>query len=294
MKMRKFGLVVAFCVAFVFSASGPASAAAIFLTGHDPDFHASSGAGENPTGAQHINQVAIEFILDPLFNPFAGLAPKFLFVEAVMAVPGGHKAGALGLANSGYLAGVHYDLHGAATLGAALDLLGDAGGYSGIVVASDFGGLLTQNELNILNSRSADIISFLNAGGGLYAMAESNGGAHLTPSGGRFGFLPFVVSSTAFDAAESGNTVTAFGASLGLVASDVNGNFSHNIFQGTFGLSAVDVDPQGNVLSLAGRGTIVDGGVGQVTPVPEPGSLLLVASGVVAWRVKRRRRADAA
>lgn len=294
MKIRKCGLVVAFCVAFVFSGSDRASGATIFLTGHDPDYHASSGAGENPTGAQHLNQVAIEFILDPLFNPFVGMAPKFLFVEAVMAPVGGHKAGAVGLLNSGYVAGADYDLHGAGTLSAALDLLGEAAGYSGIVVASDFGGLLTQNELNILNSRSADIISFLNAGGGLYAMAESNGGAGLTPLGGHFGFLPFVVSSTAFDAAESGNIVTPFGASLGLVASDVNGNFSHNIFQGTFGLNAVDVDPQGNILSLAGRGVIVDDGVGQVTPVPEPGSLLLVASGIVAWGAKRRRRADAA
>ena len=285
--MRKFQLVVVFCIALVFSASDRASGAAIFLTGHDPDFHASSGAGENPTGAQNLNMVAIDFIQDPLFNPFVGTAPKFLFVEAVVAPPGGHKAGALGLANSGYVAGVDYDLHGATTLNAALDLLGDAGGYSGIVVASDFGGLLTQNELNILNSRSADIISFLNAGGGLYAMAESNGGAGLTPLGGHFGFLPFVVSSTAFNAAESGNIVTPFGASLGLLSSDVNGNFSHNIFQGTFGLNAVDVDPAGNILSLAGRGTIGDGGVGAV---PEPGSLLLVASGIVAWRARRRRR----
>ena len=100
-------------------------------------------------------------------------------------------------------------------------------------MASDFGGVLTQAELNILNARSADIITLLNAGGGLYAMAESNGGAHLTPSGGHYGFLPFIVSSTAFDAAEVANVVTPFGLTLGLVNSDVNGNFSHNYFSST-------------------------------------------------------------
>ena len=36
----------------------------IFLTGHDPDFHAFVGG--NAAGAQHINQRAIDFIMDPV------------------------------------------------------------------------------------------------------------------------------------------------------------------------------------------------------------------------------------
>jgi hypothetical protein len=48
-------------------------------------------------------------------------------------------------------------------------------------VASDFGGILTQAELNILNADSSNIINFPNSGGGLYAMAEHNSGAGLTP-----------------------------------------------------------------------------------------------------------------
>ena len=95
--------------------------------------------------------------------------------------------------------------------------------------------MLTQAELDILDSRSNDIISFLNAGGGLYAMAESNNGAGLTPKGGRFGFLPFIVSSTSFDQSESGDTLTPFGTGLGLTTTDINGNFSHNIFTSTGG-----------------------------------------------------------
>jgi hypothetical protein len=225
-------------------------AGSIFLTGHDPDFHASLGG--NTTGARDLNTTAINFITDAAFNTFkAGGVNKFLFVESSIPVPGGHTVGMNGIIASGYTEGVNFDHVTAATLNAALNNLGTT--YNAIVIASDFGGILTQAELNILNTRSADIISFLNAGGGLYAMAESNNGAHLTPGGGQFGYLPFIVTSTPLDQTEVGNTVTAFGAGLGLTNSDVNGNASHNVFTGTGGSTTVDVDSQGRILSLATR-----------------------------------------
>ncbi len=232
----------------------------VFLTGHDPDFHASLGG--NAAGAQNINIVAISFVMDPAFNPFvAGGINQFLFVQSNIAPPGGHTNGLNGIIASGFILGTDFEHHDATTLNDELDELGTS--YSAIVIASDFGGILTQAELDILNARSADIITFLNAGGGLYALAESNSGAHLTPNGRHFGFLPFVVSSTQFNQAEVGNVVTPFGASLGLVNADVNGNASHNIFTATSGLSIVDFDPQGNILSLAGRG-VIDPGAGFV------------------------------
>jgi len=222
--------------------------------------------------------------MDSGFNTFVSTAPKFLFVESNIAVPSGHTVGKNGIIDSGYTEGVNFNAADASTLNAQLNLLGVAGGYSAIVIASDFGGILTQAELNILNARSADIIAFLNAGGGLYAMAESNNGAHLTPGGGQFGYLPFIVTSTAFDQSEVGNTVTAFGASLGLANSDVNGNASHNIFTSTGGMNVVDFDSQGNILSLAVRARIDTGGV-----VPEPASLALLAVAFAALRLTRRR-----
>lgn len=268
------GLVLAFGTAGEAVADG-----SIFLTGHDPDFHSQSDVG-----AQHINQAAISFILDPLYNTYSnGGVHKFLFVESKGSVPGGHLRGVNGMTISGYANGVDFEHHDFSTLDAELDQLGTK--YAGIVVASDFGGLLRQAELDILNTRSTDIVDFLNDGGGLYAMAEGNGGAHLTPTGGHFGYLPFVVSSTPADQSETGITLTAFGASIGLTSGDVNGNFSHNVFDDDFGLSVVDYDSQDRILTLAGRGMIVDDGV-----IPAPGAALLAVLGYSMLGGLRRRR----
>ena len=189
--MRKLNVILLigiFCMGLFVPLS---RAGSIFLTGHDPDFHATSGATENPIGARNIISTGVNFITDAGFNPFtAGGVNKFLFVESKGSTPGGHKPGVNGLIATGFSVGLDFDHHDFSTLNAALDQLGTT--YNSIVVASDFGGLLRQAELDILNSRSSDIINFLNAGGGLFAMAESNNGAHLTPGGGHFGFLPLL------------------------------------------------------------------------------------------------------
>lgn len=237
-------------------AAGTARAGgSVFLTGHDPDFHATLGG--NGVGAQRINQVAINFIRDPGFNPFVAIAPKFLFVESNIPVPGGHTVGKNGIVASGYVEGVDFDHADATTLNAALNLLGVPGGYSAIVIASDFGGLFTQAELDILNGRQASIATFLNAGGGLYAMAESNSGAHLTPGGGQYAYIPTIVSAVNVDQSEVGNTVTPYGAGLGLTNADINGNASHVVFTYINGYNVVDRDAAGRILSIAGREQVI-------------------------------------
>jgi len=268
-----------------------ALAGSIFVTGHDPDFHALSTEGPNPSGAININDVAIKFIMDPAFNTYvAGGNQHFLYVECdTCTVPGGHVNGALGITASagGFPAGTTFETHGAADgLATALTQLGTK--YSAIVIGSDFGGMLTQAELDLLNAASPGIISFLNSGGGLYAMAETTPANNGLASSGFFGFLPFLVTTSPVGEFETGNTVTPFGASLGLTNADINGNFSHNVFTSTGGMNVVDIDAGGEILSLATRSQVTSGGV-----VPEPSALLLISSGLAGlggfmWRQRHR------
>jgi hypothetical protein len=98
----------------------------------------------------------------------------------------------------------------------------------------------------------------LNAGGGLVPLAED--GNHQPPTAGAapapFGFLPFLVSSTAFEEAENRDVLTPAGANLGLTNSDINGNFSPNIFTATGGMNVVDRNAAGQILSLDFRGNV--------------------------------------
>jgi hypothetical protein len=211
----------------------------IFLTGHDPDWHAL--AGSNSLGAEHINQAGIQFVTDPAYNVFAAAGiHKFLWVSSKTPPPGIYLDTTAGLVASGFVEGTDFDRADASTLPAALGQLGST--YAAIVIASDFGGILTQAELDILDANSAVIIEFLNRGGGLCAMAETSPDFGGLASTGFFGFLPFVLTSVPTGEAESSNSLTVFGAGLGLANFDINGNFSHNSFTSTAGLTIVDTD----------------------------------------------------
>ena len=227
----------------------------IFLTGHDADFHAVSG---NTEGARNINRTAINFIRHPAVNPFVGVATAgFLFVESnISPAPDGHRFGKRGIKASGFDEGVDFEHHDASTLDSELDLLGTK--YDAIVVASDDGGLLTEAELVILNARSEDILTFINAGGGIYALVENGS---LTQQATKFGYLPFILSTTAFGRRGAGVQLTDFGRSLGLTTDDVNGNFDHQLFDDSFGLHVVDLNRDGRILSLAGRGPVNSSGI---------------------------------
>jgi len=249
----------------------------VFVSGHDPDFHAV--LGPNVTGAQHLIQHSVSFARN-------GSSLPFLFIQTDLTneALGDHTNSEQGLINSGFVAGVDYVKVDAATF-ATTPLLTTS--FSAIFVPSDHGGTLTGNDLKAVDARSADILNFINAGGGLVAFAED--GFHQPASPGPepalFGFLPFLVTSAPQGEFENGNTLTPFGLSLGLTNSDVNGNFSHNIFTATGGMTVVDRDAGNEILSLAFSGQLSSGGV------PEPGTLLFMGgslAGLLALRLRRR------
>ena len=285
MERLEWILTTVFAGALGLCAPASSFAGSIFVSGHDPDYHAISG-NVNTVGAQHIIQRALEFVRD-------GNTAPILFIQtdtSNLALPrNDHLDSEDGLTASGFTAastpGNHYVRVNAsdfATINLTL--------FSAIFVPSDHGGTLAGNDLKALNARTADILGYINAGGGLFALAEDGfrQPASLGPQPASFGFLPFLVTSMPLGEEEEGNTLTPFGISLGLLTSDINQNFSHNIFTATGGMSIVDTDSTGEILSLAFRGRFGVAGV-----IPEPSALLLLAFGLaglaaVVWRRTRR------
>jgi hypothetical protein len=265
------------CTALIGVSAVTAHAGAIFVTGHDPDFHAYQGG--NTLGAQHIIQRSLDFVTNNSVGPV-------LLVTDLRNPGGGYSDPRLGLS----AAGVTYDVadNGAAG-GSVLDLhTVNFSNYSAIVVASDFGGWLRQEEVDILISREAQLFSYLNSGGGLVAFAESGPPAPGLLLHSAFGYLPFLVTSAQKNQSESGNTVTSFGASMGLTNNDVNGNASHNVFTSTGGMNVVDVDSQNQILSLAYKGSFGPTGV-----VPEPSTIAVAGIGILCGLATWLRRRSA-
>lgn len=262
-----------------FSWASVAVAGPVFLTGHDPDFHAQvQQSGKNQL------TVALNFVTNGTYNDGT---TKFLWVESYNAADGAHLVGFNGLAAIGVGSG-NVDRADAAQF--ALVNLAD---YSAIVVASTFGGMLTDAEINALITRKTDIANFVNAGGGLAAFAECGFGfadcntSNVLSTTQLYGFVPVgaVAASTS-----PPYTLTPYGLSLGLTSTDVNDCCTHNSFGGSAGLNIVDTDRNGNPTTLAGIVRIGDGGFNGV-PEPATWAMMLVGFSAAGSMIRRRRKA---
>ena len=297
--------------------AGPAFAGRMLVSHLDADYHAAFEPGpytQDPASAQDFMRTSISWVRD-------GSTKPFLFVESsivppwVEKLPNGlingikafHADGEIGLKNAGYAAGTDYVRADAAQL---VNELKNLGAYSAIVVASDFGGILTEAELEQMRLQKDLIASFVANGGGLYAMAESNDGigrynrstgeadpeatapGYLVPGRGLlgaetpYGFLPVPVTSKSnYGLYVKNSSLTPFGAELGFTTGMLDGNVSSIYFDPSKGWTAISYDSTGRISNMAAIYT----GPGP-SSVPEPETFLLAGTVLIALGLYRRQR----
>lgn len=295
----------------------PSSFAGNILLSHlDADFHASfDNCGSlcfEPWAAQNLIRTSVDWVRNGSTKPFlyveSDIAPPFAAYDGFGGIDGSkafHARGERGIINSGYATGVDYEKHSAATLASALANLS---AYSAIVVASDFGGILTGAELAILNANRAQIADFVGRqGGGIFAMVETNDGiGYFDPVTGlgdtrsftdashsmlkccfgllgneqKYGFLPYAVEShSTYGLYDANATVTPFGASIGFREDFLNGNVSHAYFSPSPDWQVVSFDSMGRRATIAA--TYV---------VPEPSTWMMMVAGMAVVAAGLRRR----
>jgi len=278
---RKACLIV---LAVVLVAAGQVYAGNAVITGHDSDFHASFGG---VMGQAQVN-AGLAFVRAGADDP----------TDKVLIFTNGVAGNDLQTAvtNAGVLFD-EFNINGGVP-GAPGTLL-DATVYSAILLSSniDCGGCdLTVTGADNMEAISAEIATFFNAGGGIFAFSAADDLTY-------YNFLPAAAPGTVIgDPTTSGYTQTAFGALHGIP--DVNGDPTHNVFPEP-GVGGVDplwmvVERHANSVSPGNTGNApvtlgiedatIGGGGGFEPAIPEPSTLLLLAVGLGSLGLIQLRR----